>query len=53
MAGRSAKRVGVAEVGAGKIGRHRARLSAAHAGAAHLAIDGAAATGRPVEIAHG
>ena len=38
MAGRSSKRVGVAVIGAGKIGRHRARLSAAHAGVAHLAV---------------
>jgi predicted dehydrogenase len=30
--------IGVAVVGAGKIGRHRARLAAQHAGVAHLAI---------------
>jgi len=38
MTERPAKRVGVAVIGAGKIGHHRARLSAAHAGVAHLAI---------------
>ncbi len=35
---RLAGRLGVAVIGAGKIGRHRARLSAAHAGVDHLAI---------------
>lgn len=35
---RLAGRLGVAVIGAGKIGRHRARLSAAHAGVAHLSI---------------
>lgn len=63
---RLAGRLGVAVIGAGKIGRHRARLAAAHAGVAHLAIadvdagaaetlaiDEAAATGRPAEIRAG
>jgi myo-inositol 2-dehydrogenase/D-chiro-inositol 1-dehydrogenase len=32
------RRIGLAVVGAGKIGRHRARLAAQHAGVSHLAI---------------